>query len=52
MEGMSGCVITLRDQDEMFSVGVNHPGDREAIITSIIIVKRYPRPVLVLFNKC
>lgn len=48
---MGGRNVGLRDQDEMFSVGGNHPGIGQVDITSIIIVKRYPQPVLVLFNR-
>ena len=48
---MNGRNVRLCDQDEMVSVRVNHPGIRHAVITSIIIVKRYPRPVLVLFHR-
>lgn len=48
---MKGRNVRLCDHDEMVSVRVNHPGIRHAVITSIIIVKRYPRPVLVLFHR-
>lgn len=48
---MNGRNVRLCDQDEMVSVRVNHPGIRNAVIASIIIVKRYPRPVLVLFHR-